>query len=127
MPAPRVPAKVLAMRGSFEKNPQLTREDPEGPAPFDSQHPPAHLAQSVVPVWHELVVRLPKVALYNTDDWAVEIAATLMARWRTFGNLQDLNALEKWASKLGLSPGDRAKLGIAKPKNGNKNAFSDLD
>jgi len=114
MARPRKPSNVLEFKGSFKKNPARRRKDAEGGAPFCEQ-PPAHLPKSAVPAWNYVVARLPRVALYNSDEIAVEIAATLLAAFWTTNDLEVLKELRQWLGKLGMTPGDRTKIPAQAP------------
>lgn len=106
---------MLEIRGAFEKNPSRKRSDPAG-APINLK-PPTHLPADAVPAWNYLVVRLPLVAFYNCDEVAVEIAATLLAQyWLTPADLKTIKELRYWLGKLGMTPGDRAKLDAKEPE-----------
>ena len=106
---------MLEMRGTFSKNPSRKRTDPKGSGPFELQ-PPTHLPQAAVPAWNYLVARLPLVAFYNCDEIAVEIAAKLLAQYWLSGELETVKELRQWLGKLGMTPGDRAKLDAKEPE-----------
>lgn len=110
------------MRGSFKHDPQRAREDAPGAAPF-GQEPPQHLPQECTRAWRYLVERLPKVALYSTDEVAVEMAARLLAQFWMSGSLDVLKELRQWLAKLGFSPVDRTRL--TAEAGAKKNKFTD--
>lgn len=109
MGRPRTPSNVLELKGAFKKNPARRRKDAEGSAPF-CERPPVHLPQGAVVAWNYLVSRLPRIALYNCDEIAVELAARQLATYWLTGNEETLKELRQWLAKLGMFPVDRAKL-----------------
>lgn len=115
MGRPRTPSNVLELRGAFKKNPARRRKDPEGSAPF-CENPPQHLPQGAVPAWNYLVARLPRIALYNCDEIAVELAARQLAAYWLTGDQDALKELRQWLAKLGMFPVDRAKLPPTEPE-----------
>ena len=70
----REPAAILKLRGSFDKNPQRERQDCEGRGEFSAE-PPDGLTGEEIAAWRHLVERLPKVALFASDEPAVLLAA----------------------------------------------------
>jgi hypothetical protein len=121
MSRPRTPSNILQLRGSFAAHPERKRSDPPGGAPFN-ERPPEHLPRDAVPAWNWIVARLPRVAVYNTDEIAVEVAACLLSRWWAGGQLDTLKELRFWLGKLGFSPQDRTHLAEA-PKAPRANPF----
>lgn len=103
------------MRGSFKTHPGRKREDSQGEKPF-SKGPPSHLPQGAVAAWHHIVERLPLIALYNSDEIAVEISARLLAAYWLNGDLKTQSELRLWLGKLGMTPGDRTKIPPKEPK-----------
>lgn len=114
MARPRTPSNVLELRGAFDRHPERQRKDARGAGPFQSE-PPEHLPQTALRAWRWIVDRLPAVAVYSTDEIAVEIAARLLAGWWETGDLATLRELRPWLGKLGFTPQDRANLPSAGP------------
>jgi hypothetical protein len=114
MARPRKPANVLEFNGAFKKDPARRRKDAEGGGPFCPQLP-AHLPQDVERAWYYLVARLPRVALYNSDEVAVEIAAKLLTAFWATNDLEVVKELRQWLGKLGMTPGDRTKIPAQAP------------
>lgn len=56
------------------------------------------------------------VAFYNCDEVAVEITAKLLAQYWLTGDLDTIKELRQWLAKLGMTPGDRAKLDAKEPE-----------
>ncbi len=117
MPRPRLPAQVLALRGSFEAHPERKRADAPGAGPWQDA-PPEHLSAAELTAWAELVSMLPKVALTSSDTVAVTQAARLWSALKVtpptepqFKHLDD--ALRRWCIELGLTPHARTRLAPA--------------
>jgi len=115
MARPRTPSNVLELRGAFKKHPARRRKDPEGTAPF-CESPPAHLPQGAVLAWGWVVARLPRIALYNCDEVAVEMAARLLAAYWLTSDIDTLKELRQWLGKLGMFPVERAKIPAKEPE-----------
>lgn len=123
MARPRTPSNILELHGAFRKDPQRRRKDAEGSAPFEID-PPTHLAKSVVPAWHYIVARLPKIALANCDEVAVECAATCLAGMWALGEMAALHPnfgklsaeLRQWLGQLGMTPQARTKIAAVAEK-----------
>jgi phage terminase small subunit len=132
MARPRTPAAVLELRGSYKKDPQRRRKDPDGAGVFDAD-PPTHLPQGAVAAWHYVVARLPKVAITSSDEIAVEMAARNLAALWALGDLAPFSKefksynenLRHWLGRLGMTPADRAKI-PALPDKPASNPFSSL-
>lgn len=124
MARPRTPSNVLELRGAFKKHPARRRKDPEGSAPFRESAPP-HLPQAAVAAWQYVVARLPRIALFNCDEIAVEMAARQLASYWLTGDQDTLKELRQWLAKLGMFPVDRAKLAPKEPE-GEKSPASEF-
>jgi len=115
MARPRTPSNVLELRGAFKKHPGRRRKDPEGTAPF-CESPPAHLPPEAVRAWSYLVARLPRIAIFNCDEIAVEMAARQLASYWLTPHIDTLKELRQWLAKLGMFPVDRAKIPAKEPE-----------
>jgi hypothetical protein len=132
VPRPRTPSNILELRGAFKANPQRRRKDAEGAGPFNF-HPPHDLPPECVPTWHEIVSRLPKVAISSSDEFAAEMAARALYAVRSLGvngpmtaqwsKLQD--TLSKWLGKLGMTPQDRTRIPAQIPAD-SQNTYADV-
>jgi phage terminase small subunit len=105
----RTPAKILELRGAFQAHPERRREDADGAGELNAA-PPVHLPAAVVPAWQYIVARLPRVAVYESDAVAVEMAARLLAQCWLNPDVGALRELRQWLSALGMSPQARTKL-----------------
>lgn len=97
---PRKPSKVLELSGAFDKNPKRRRAgEPEDNRELGD--PPAYLPAEALPCWVEIAqMAIPGVLTY-ADRYAVEIAARLMAKYRSRGSVAVILELVK---KAQLSP-----------------------
>lgn len=126
MARPRTPTNVLDARGSFKKHPERKRQDAEASGPLEAS--PDHINGEVLNAWNEIVESAPLDVLTNSDRISLEIAANLLAQFRSdpIGfTAAKLVRLEALLGKFGMTPADRAKVGGKKeaPKG---NPFADL-
>lgn len=127
MARPRTPTKLLDARGAFKKDPQRKRHgEPEVRDPLGS--PPDWLTEFQLVEWREIVHRAPLGVLTAADWHSVAIASVLYAEFKTDAAsmpVARITTLEKLLGKFGMSPSDRAKLSIEKPKDANPFAAFD--
>lgn len=121
MPAHRKPSNVLALSGSWRKDPQRRRVDPITTGPIGA--PPKQSPLDFPAAWRYLVKCAPKGVLADRDRVWLEIAAHLLVQFRA--NPADmhpakLSRLTACLSALGLSPADASKVAAApaKPERG---------
>lgn len=112
------PAEVAKFKGADRKNPQRYRDEAAkgegevGDAPIHLQGP-ARLA------WKELCAQSLKGVLTGSDRIILEVTANLLAEYRA--NPTEF-AVGKYThlignlARLGLTPSDRQKFGLEKPK-----------
>jgi len=124
MGRPRTATSILDARGAFKTHPERKRVEPEAKNfPVD---PPETLNELEKKHWHEIVEKIPAGILKDADVFSVEIMVKLFTEFRldfegmSVGRLTRLSAE---LGKFGLSPSDRAKLSIDKPK---ENDFDDF-
>ena len=126
MARPRTPTKLLDARGSFKKDPQRKRDaEPEVKEPIGQ--PPSHLAEDELSVWRQIVTEAPMGVLTAADTMAVESASILMAEFRREKEkfaAGKLGRLQAFLGQFGMTPADRAKLSIEKPRD--ENPFGSL-
>ena len=126
MAAPRKPTALLEQTGAFKKNPDRRRDEEPQPAQAINYQPPAHLDEKEQAMWHEIVSITPPGVLGNSDSLVVEELAILYTRFRKDKSEMPpalISRMDIVIGRLGLSPSDRAKLTVEKPR-GNK--FSDI-
>ena len=126
MARPRTPTNVLDARGAFKKNPQRKRQDADTAGQLTGA--PAHLTGAARQAWEEITRCAPRDVLTESDRLALELAAQLLAQFRTDPvefPAAKLVRLEALLGKFGMTPADRAKVGGKKeaPKG---NPFADL-
>jgi hypothetical protein len=115
MGRPRKPTAVLELTGAFRKNPKRRRTEPVPTGPLGE--PPEHFTIEQAQVWHELAGACSPGVLTASDRLLVEIAAVMMLQFRKQGahtKRGDLNLLISILSRMGMSPADRLRLGVAK-------------
>ena len=108
MARPRTPTKVLEMRGSYKRNPNRRREEPDVSGPLGD--PPAYFSGAELAAWNEIASGAPRDVLTGSDHITVELAARLLAdsrvNWVVF-TAAKLARLEAMLGKFGMSPADR--------------------
>jgi hypothetical protein len=112
MARPRKPTAVLELLGAFKRNPNRKRERQNEPiVTTPLPEPPDYLATDTVTTWQEMKSR--GYWLTSADRFLVEIAATLMARYR-INELKsgDVSLLIGLLGKIGFSPSERIKLNV---------------
>lgn len=112
MARPRTPTNVLEMRGAFKKNPQRARVD-EPPAEGDVGPMPASFNAVQKAAWEDVIAYCHTGVLCRADSLAVEMAAVLLAEFRT--NPGDMPAaklarLDSLLGRFGMTPADRSKV-----------------
>lgn len=128
MARPRTPTNLLDARGAFKRNPQRRRDgEPVVREPLGA--PPVSLAGAALVAWNEIVMTAPIGVLTEADRLAVEMAAHLLAEFRTDPTAflpAKLMRLQSLLGTFGMTPSDRAKLSIPKAKE-RENPFAALD
>lgn len=127
MARPRKPTNVLELKGAFKKDPQraATREnepEPQG----EIGDPPNHLSVDERKCWVEIVSMCHAGTLCAADRLVVEHGARILWALRSAEEYVDtklMARLEAVLGKLGLTPADRSKVQVLKPKE-NANPFA---
>ena len=112
MPRPRKPTAHLKIIGAFDRTRSRAREDDIETGAFPDE-PPAHLGEEIKTTWCELVAVCPLGVLQRSDQFLVEIAASLLAEHRKDPHAMiatRIVQLRVCLGQLGLSPTDRSKL-----------------
>ncbi len=110
MARPRTPTAVLELRGAFKRNPNRRRSfEPRILTALPG--PPPSLPKPVKSAWLEMQFR--GFWLTSADRFLVEIAATLMAAYRS-DQLKsgDVSQLIGLLGKIGFSPKERGALNL---------------
>jgi hypothetical protein len=108
----RTPTAVLKLRGAFKNHPSRWKDREFEPRIATAlPAPPKNLRKATAAMW--LAIQSRGYWLTSADRFLVEIAATLMARYR-IDDLKsgDVSMLITLLGKIGFSPGERAKIGI---------------
>ena len=114
MARPRKPTPVLKVIGAFDKDRSRTREDDIQTGEFPRE-PPKHLSKEIKATWREIVAVCPLGVLQRSDQFVVEIAASLLAEHRKDPHAMiatRIVQLRVCLGQLGLSPTDRSKLSV---------------
>ena len=116
MARPRTATAILNARGAFKKDPQRTRTDPK-PTGTLRKTPPANLTTDQKRAWQRIVKIAPAGVLQCSDEIMIELASCLLAEFQSDpGEMPTarLLRLETQLGKFGLSPADRARIGVEK-------------
>lgn len=121
MARPRTPTKVLDARGSFKKHPERKRDgEPEVREPIGSV--PEYFDEMQKAAWNQITSQAPMGVLTKADTGAVEMTSILMAEmrsdWDNF-SVGKIGRLQALLGQFGMTPSERARLNIAKPKDVN--------
>lgn len=127
MPKPRTPTNVLALKGSFKKDPQRARPaEPEPTASLGSA--PKHFDDEHKKTWNELKRIYKLSAPGNSDRLALEALTCLTVQFRNEPAEFSGAKYTRMISLIGLfggTPSDRSKVSVVKKKPLN-NDFSDF-
>jgi hypothetical protein len=109
MSRPRTPTTVLELRGAFKRNPNRKRARQNEPlVTTPLPEPPAYLTTAA---WSEM--KSWGYWLTRADKFLVEIAATLMSRYRGDElKSADTSLLIGLLGKIGFSPKERGALNL---------------
>jgi hypothetical protein len=114
----RTPTSVLKLRGAFINHPSRGRDRENEPIIARAlPAPPRYLESAMVQMWLEMKSR--GYWLTSADKFLVEIAASLMARYR-IDELKsgDVSQLIGLLGKIGFSPGERGKMSLPAKRSG---------
>lgn len=129
MARPRLPTKILEMRGTFRDHPELRR--PREPKPKAGGFParaPSHMTAAQRACWREVTQAAPDGVLTRSDVLVVEMTAVLLEEFRSQGASMSsarLNRLATLLGRLGLDPSGRASLVAAPVEKANE--FADVE
>jgi hypothetical protein len=112
MGRPRSPTALLQLRGAFKHDPsRLKARQYEPIVTTPLPEPPPNLPKPVKAAWQEMKLR--GWWLTSADRFLVEIAATLMTRYR-LSKIQsgDVSQLIGLLGKIGFSPKERGSMNL---------------
>lgn len=113
MARPRLPSNLIKLRKYAKHKKHCQREDAVGNRPV-ALHPPENLEPHLAPLWHEIVSKLPLVAVYDSDELAIEVACRHLHASRTLTDPTDARlartALMQALQQLGMTPAARTKI-----------------
>ena len=122
---PRKPTNVLELKGAFKEHPSrgVAREN-EPVSDGEIGDPPEHLEEAEKAAWLELVGMAHKGTLCSSDRAFMEYAAKVWMVIKQPGCPRpDIGIrFESIIGRLGMSPSDRSKVSVIKPKD-NVNPF----
>jgi len=110
MARPRLPTALLQLRGAFKHDPSRLRARQHEPIVTTAlPEPPPNLPKPARLAWLE--IKSNGFWLTSADRFLVQIAATLMARYR-FEEMKsgDVSLLIGVLSKIGFSPKERGSM-----------------
>lgn len=127
MGRPRTPTNILALKGSFKKNPKRLKareNEPVNKNPIGK--PPAWLTALEKKAWRILVKDSIHGVLGEADRTWLELACELYAK-KIEGTLKSIerSQLMTLLGRMGLNPSDRSRVSVPVPKK--KNRFDDDD
>ena len=118
---PRTPTNVLALKGSYKKNPDRLKEregEVQNVNPVGD--PPEELTDAEKVCWRTFVKESIPGVLGEADRVAIAQASILLAKCKAKeAPITEQNLLFKFLSQFGMLPADRSKISVpqAKPKN----------
>jgi phage terminase small subunit len=112
------PREVAELKGATKHDPQRYRKQPPAvDQPIGSA--PAHMTEAARKVWFELETYAPRGVLTGADRVALEMLSNLLSEYRedpVAFKVGKYPALIGCLARLGMTPADRQKLGVEKPK-----------
>src|SRR5258708_19161979 len=118
------PTAILDAKGAFIANPQRAREaEPQGKNPLGT--PPKYLAADEKKIWKELAKQILPGVAFESDRTAFELLVRLTNKMRTnqMTKTSDMTTLISICSRFAMTPADRSKVSVEKPKESNLNQF----
>jgi hypothetical protein len=113
-----MPDSVQDMKGAFALHPE--RAHPNEPKPDGPLGPaPAYLSKEEKVVWRELARNLIPGVAFHSDrlpfEALVRVASKMRHNWEKF-KATDMAALISLSARFAMTPSDRTKVSVAKPK-----------
>ncbi len=125
MARPRTATKILELKGAFKRNPQRKRSEPTCANQL-KKTAPRYLNSDQKAAWRKIIKIAPPGVLQESDEMIVASVACLWAEFLQGPALmhpQKLLRLEIQLGRLGMTPSDRSKVTVEKPK---QNEFDDF-
>lgn len=116
------PREVAELKGSDRKNPQRYRKQP-AKSGYELGLPPDYMEGDAKAVWFELDTYAAAGVLTGGDRLVLEVTATLIAEFRRAPaefSAAKIGHLVGCLARLGLTPADRQRIGVEKPKDENE-------
>jgi hypothetical protein len=126
MARPRKPTNVLELNGAFKHNPDRgAARESEPEAVGDVGEPAENLNAHQKACWHDLVNRCHAGVLCAADAPFMEYAAKVWSQIRLAEEIDPKLGIrfETICARLGMTPADRSKVQVVKPKE-NENPFA---
>jgi phage terminase small subunit len=130
MGRPRKPSNVLELKGAFKHNPDRGEARADEPKPTDGLgDPPAHLSEEVRVCWLEIESLCHSGVLSKGDRLVMEHGSQLLAmlrkeNWEVHPTI--MIRFESVLGKLGMTPADRSKVSVIKPKENEKDPYAEF-
>ena len=126
MGRPATASAILELKGAYKTNPERRRLKEPDPAGVFDMNPPEGLEKDEIEAWKEVISQVPKLVLTGSDRNLVELTAVLWAQFRREKHEMAVARMNRMVTNfgfLGMTPSDRTRLQVDKPKN---NEFDDL-
>ena len=126
MGRPATASAILELKGAYKTNPERRRLKEPDPAGVFDKKPPKGLEKDEIAAWKEVISQVPKLVLTGSDRNLVEMTAVLWAQFRREKHEMAVARMNRMVTNfgfLGMTPSDRTRLQVDKPKN---NEFDDL-
>lgn len=119
MPRQKLSKAEALLTGAAAKNPQRYEDKPnELPVRGPIGKAPRHMTDEEQSIWREIVSQAPLGLLGSCDRLAVETACKMVLKMRKSSlsmKASEYSSLINVLGKLGLTPGDRARLNVTTP------------
>ena len=127
MARPRKPTAIHVLKGTAEKHPDRMRARGNEPQPQGGIGPcPEKLGPKVAEAWDSLVEGCAPGVLTSMDRVAMQLAASLLARFWAGPlecDIKVVGRLHSLLGSMGMTPADRSKVVVAKEQK-RENPFS---
>lgn len=124
MPRNLKPTAILEAKGAFLANPARSRPaEPQGNRPLGP--PPNYLATDEKKIWKELAKQVLPGVVFRSDRTAFELLTRLTGKMRSgqMKSSSDMAMLISICSRFAMTPADRSRVSVEKPKESTLNQF----